>query len=162
MFNAWEKGLREFAGQTIGPDSTETENCTCKTCGVHRESLPNGQTIDYALPSSDAYMFRKLPACGVFPLPKLRMELLRQPNIHTPRTQDGNPISNSIESLAVFTSVTSQFFNESVSCGYLMIVCFLQNLLWPCEEPAAFATTWWHSCKTHWAQTNTPFLFAGF
>lgn len=53
-------------------------------------------------------------------------------------------------------------FNESVSCGYLVIVCFLQNLLWPCEEPAAFATTWWHSCKTHWAQTNTPFLFAGF
>lgn len=107
-------------------------------------------------------MFRKLPACGVFPLPKLRMELLRQPNIHTPRTHDGNPTSNSIESLAVFTSVTSQFFNESVSYGYLVIVCFLQNLLWPCEEPAAFATTWWHSCKTHWAQTNTPFLFAGF
>ncbi len=93
-----------------------------------------------------------------------RMALLRQPNIHTPRTHDGNPISKSIESLAIFTSLTFQIFNASLSFGYLTIILSIKNrnYISPCEELAAFATTWWQSCKTHWAQTNTPFLFGGF
>lgn len=44
--------IPQGSGQTIGPDSPN-RNCSCKKW-VHRESSPNGQTIDYALPSSDA------------------------------------------------------------------------------------------------------------